>query len=538
MVKRLLRMYMLLLIAMFILIAAVGVVSIHYVTKDAVKNLMHQTITSQQTRYNDVLKITENSVNMLATFANHALTTADGLGSASNSFKIEALNLAEQFSAISAVYFEYDPEFTVDEGSEFIIVRSENFNNFIERDFVSIDGYERTDPKVNWYYGAVSSGHGIWTDPYYCDVTSHWVISYSAPVYTGYTNHIVGVVGMDIDIYRLIQMSSQGMQYPSSQFFLVVPNKLLTYTWYPETGIKTEYVSSSLYKQFSSVEDLSEFQKYHSDDGEDYYIQSAKLTNGLRLLLTVKVSETLIARRRMALISVCIMAVFLAIGAYFITTRTQAIEKPLKKLTLVAQQYALGNWNESYSCHSADEIQDLSEAISLMAQTTRKSFEIISRQAYKDALTGLKNKASFDEYVQKVIRNDSGAYNTYALILFDVNFLKKANDEYGHEIGDQLLINAGRFICDTFRHSPVFRIGGDEFVSILYTSDFEIRDKLLESFRNEQDTIPSGVPGMKLSVASGMAVFPDDAADYNVLFEIADARMYENKKLMKGERTD
>ena len=154
-------MYMLLLIAMFILIAAVGVVSIHYVTKDAVKNLMHQTITSQQTRYNDVLKITENSVNMLATFANHALTTADGLGSASNSFKIEALNLAEQFSAISAVYFEYDPEFTVDEGSEFIIVRSENFNNFIERDFVSIDGYERTDPKVNWYYGAVSSGHGI-----------------------------------------------------------------------------------------------------------------------------------------------------------------------------------------------------------------------------------------------------------------------------------------------------------------------------------------------------------------------------------------
>ncbi len=531
-------MYMLLLIAMFILIAAVGVVSIHYVSKDAVKNLMHQTITSQQTRYNDVLKITENSVNMLAAFANHSLTTADGLGSASNSFKVEALNLAEQFSAISAVYFEYDPEFTVDEGSEFIIVRSENFNNFIERDFVSIDGYERTDPKVNWYYGAVSSGHGIWTDPYYCDVTSHWVISYSAPVYTGYTNHIVGVVGMDIDIYRLLQMSSQGTQYASSKFSLVVPNKLLTYTWDQETGIKTEYVSPSLYKEFSSVDGISEFKKYHSDEGEDWYIQSAKLTNGLRLLLTVKVSETLIARRRMAFISVCIMAVFLAIGTYFIVSRTQAIEKPLKKLTLVAQQYALGNWNESYSCHSADEIQDLSEAISLMAQTTRKSFEIISRQAYKDALTGLKNKASFDEYVQKVIRNDSGAYNTYALILFDVNFLKKANDEYGHEIGDQLLINAGRFICDTFRHSPVFRIGGDEFVSILYTSDFEIRDKLLESFRNEQDTIPSGVPGQKLSVASGMAVFPDDAADYNVLFEIADARMYENKKLMKGERTD
>ena len=532
-------MYMLLLIAMFILIAAVGVVSIHYVTKDAVKNLMHQTITSQQTRYNDVLKITENSVNMLATFANHALTTADGLGESSNAFKIEALNLAEQFSAISAVYFEYDPEFTVDEESEFIIVRSENFNNFIERDFVSIEGYDRTDPKVNWFYGAVSSGHGIWTDPYYCDITSHWVISYSAPVYTGYTNRIVGVVGMDIDIYRLIQMSSEGMQYPSSQFRLVVPNKLLTYSWDPETGIKTEYVSASLYKQFASVEDISEFQTYRSDnDGDDYYIQSAKLTNGLRLLLTVKIAETLDARTRIIIISVCIMAVFLGIGAYFVVTRTQAIEKPLKKLTLVAQQYALGNWNESYSCHSNDEIQDLSEAISLMAVTTRKSFEIISRQAYKDALTGLKNKASFDEYVQKVIRNDSGAYGTYALILFDVNFLKKANDEHGHEFGDQLLINAGRFICDTFRHSPVFRIGGDEFASILYTSDFEIRDKLLESFRNEQVMVPSGVPGMELSVASGMAVFPDDAADYNALFEIADARMYENKKLMKGERTD
>ncbi len=538
MVKRLLRMYMVLLIAMFILIASIGVFSIHFVTKEAVKNLMHQTITSQQTRYNDVLQITEKSVEMLATFANHALTTADGLGDSSNSFKVEALNLAEQFSAISAVYFEYEPSFTVDKDSEFIIVRSENSNNFVERDFVSVDGYNQTDPQVNWYYGAVSSGHGIWTDPYFCEITSHWVISYSAPVYTGYTNRIVGVVGMDIDISRLIQMSSQGTQYPSTKFSLVVPNKLLMYSWTPETGIMSEYVSSSLYKQIESVESISDFQKYRDDNGENLYLQSAKLTNGLRLVLMVKVAETLKARTHMIIISLCVMALFIGVGAYFIVTRTQAIEKPLRKLTLIAQQYALGNWNESYSCHSSDEIQDLSEAISLMAQTTRKSFEIISRQAYKDALTGLKNKASFDEYVQKVIRNDSGAYNTYALILFDVNFLKKANDEYGHEIGDQLLINAGRYICDTFRHSPVFRVGGDEYVSILYTSDFEIRDKLLESFRNEQNMIPSGVPGMKLSVASGMAVFPDDAADYNALFEIADARMYENKKLMKGERTD
>jgi GGDEF domain-containing protein len=51
--------------------------------------------------------------------------------------------------------------------------------------------------------------------------------------------------------------------------------------------------------------------------------------------------------------------------------------------------------------------------------------------------------------------------------MFDLNDLKHINDRYGHERGDEYIVNCCRLICQVFKHSPVFRIGGDEFVALL-----------------------------------------------------------------------
>ena len=70
----------------------------------------------------------------------------------------------------------------------------------------------------------------------------------------------------------------------------------------------------------------------------------------------------------------------------------------------------------------------------------------------------------------------------FAVCMFDCNCLKQINDEYGHDKGDIFLKETTRIICDVFEHSPVFRIGGDEFVAVLQNGDYENREALLRLF--------------------------------------------------------
>ena len=114
----------------------------------------------------------------------------------------------------------------------------------------------------------------------------------------------------------------------------------------------------------------------------------------------------------------------------------------------------------------------------------------------------------------------------------DINDLKKVNDTAGHQAGDQYLRDACKTICDTFKHSPVFRVGGDEFAVIAQGKDYARIEELLEimSQYNAEAYRTGGI-----LIACGMARFEDDECVASV-FERADHSMYENKKSLKAPR--
>lgn len=126
--------------------------------------------------------------------------------------------------------------------------------------------------------------------------------------------------------------------------------------------------------------------------------------------------------------------------------------------------------------------------------------------------------------------------NDFAMIMFDVNNLKSINDIYGHDMGDLYLTNSCKMICDFFRKSPVFRIGGDEFVAILKDDDYNCRNELLESMRRKMNTLQTEdiESWKKVSIASGMTEYIKgiDTSISDVI-KRADRLMYENKKQMK-----
>ena len=158
--------------------------------------------------------------------------------------------------------------------------------------------------------------------------------------------------------------------------------------------------------------------------------------------------------------------------------------------------------------------------------------------ARKDALTGLKNKAAYladEEKLNEQLRN-SITIQEFAIVVCNINDLNDVNDDRGHRMGDEYIKDAAKIICDTYKHSPVYRVGGDEFALILTGEDYIYRNVLLETIKNISK---SNRTKDFVTLACGMGVY-SCALDENAhtVYERADNAMYEHKKLFKADIDD
>ena len=131
------------------------------------------------------------------------------------------------------------------------------------------------------------------------------------------------------------------------------------------------------------------------------------------------------------------------------------------------------------------------------------------------------------------IKTDKPAFGVMVL---DLNHLKETNDTYGHNVGNKLIVSASQLISEAFKRSPVFRIGGDEFLVILQNRDFENRDTLFAKFDEAcaNAFVDLETKKLPIHIAKGFSVF-DPATDtqFSDVFIRADDEMYKNKKSMK-----
>lgn len=153
--------------------------------------------------------------------------------------------------------------------------------------------------------------------------------------------------------------------------------------------------------------------------------------------------------------------------------------------------------------------------------------------ANTDALTHVKNDQAYTA-VRNRINNEIKEKKTleFALVFCDVNGLKTVNDTYGHEAGDLYIQNGCRIICEVFDRSPVFRVGGDEFIAVLQGSDYQNRQEkfeLLHERIREAETLGEIRDG-RASLAAGMSEYqPGTDTDVRDVQGRADAAMYREK---------
>ncbi|MDR0441241.1 MAG: GGDEF domain-containing protein, partial [Candidatus Accumulibacter sp.] len=156
------------------------------------------------------------------------------------------------------------------------------------------------------------------------------------------------------------------------------------------------------------------------------------------------------------------------------------------------------------------------------------------RKAQTDALTGLANRRLLESHSKRVLSGGEDG-RMHALVLIDVDLFKQINDTFGHLRGDAVLQTLANTLRQSFRSSDVIaRIGGDEFaVFCIGIGGIErialVMSRLMEKWRGTKP-VGESEAAFRATLSIGVSIAPRDGADYQTLFDKADAALYESKR--------
>ncbi len=422
--------------------------------------------------------------------------------------------MANKTNGVLTYYYRIDPELSGSvKGFWYTDLDGEGFT---EHEVTDITLYDTQDTsKLVWFTVPKHTGEAIWLPPYITDNLNKRVISYNVPIY--YRGRFVGVVGIEIDYSTMAKQVESIRLYKNGYAFLSNADGELFF--HPVIDV-TQLTEETMPRVPEGALSSSTFLRYRFE-GVEKEAAWLPLSNGMRLTVAVPVSETdgdwqtLI--REILIVSALVLVGMSAFTMYY----TGHITRPLEKLTEAALQVDDGNYSFELEYSGNDEIGMLTKSFKQLVGHVKEHITELNKRVYVDALTSVRNK---------------GAFSAAAVGMFDCDDLKTINDRYGHDKGDQYLKTACRLICRVFQHSPVFRVGGDEFAVILKNEDYRNRAELVRRFEEAaRESTASAVNRWdEVHVAVGIAEYDpqnDDAVTDTV--RRADKIMYANKRARK-----
>jgi len=165
--------------------------------------------------------------------------------------------------------------------------------------------------------------------------------------------------------------------------------------------------------------------------------------------------------------------------------------------------------------------------LAITRDLTQKRIRYLS---FHDQLTGLYNRNFFNEEIDRL---DTSRKLPISIIISDFNDLKYINDNYGHKVGDEFLKTYAQILKNNSRQEDIIaRWGGDEFVILLPNTDQEITENVIKRIREAVSEVK--IEGETLSIACGYAIKDSAEKDIEEIFEVADDRMYQDKRKIKN----
>ena len=344
---------------------------------------------------NNYLKSVEQSANTVSHLIDEDLNTIDPahyddelphhVERATKVFLDSANNTAGVFT----FYYRFDPTVTSEEGFWYTKENGITFERHEVTD-ISDDHFE-----CPWYWQPKTQGKAIWLLPY--ETENLWVpvISYNVPVY--HNQDFVGVVGMEIK-YTTLGTQIDSIKVSKSGYAFVVEDENGTIIFHPELDIlsmKKEdrpSVPSEFLRAFKNGEHHCEYEfmgvKKHS-----YWLN---LSNNMSIVVAVPFSE--VNQAWIYLIILFVVAGVVLIGVFTLLTilSSRRITKPLKELTIAAEEINNGNYQVNLSYNGDDEIGMLTNTMNNLVKNLEEYISDLNNLAYADPLTSVANKSAFD----------------------------------------------------------------------------------------------------------------------------------------------
>ena len=442
------------------------------------------------------------------------------------------MEAAIKTNGVFTFYYRLDPTITEKTGElGFWYVKNGNVFQSHEVTDISDDQNECV-----WFYTPRKTGLPIWLPPYVTDTLNEYVLSYNAPVYR--KGDFVGVIGIEID-YKTLGEQIKDIKALDSGYAFIVENKRGTIVFHPHIdllGMKEEDRPATP-PEFTEGLLAGKHHIEYRFDGVQKHCYLLPLSNDMTIVVTVPVNEVngIWLRFVFQIVIASILIIGVAILAAVIFARR--ITKPLKELTLVAEDINRGHYDVKLDYKGDDEIGTLTKTVNQLVDNLGGYIEDLNQLAYADSLTAVRNRSAFDVAMKELqAQVEAGERMEFAVAMFDCDNLKDINDEFGHDKGNVYLRNACNLICRVFAHSVVYRIGGDEFVTILIGEDYQNKDALLSSFKKKIADIAAFTKEAweRISVSSGIAAY-DPQVDRSVddVLTHADHLMYADKRAKK-----
>lgn len=183
----------------------------------------------------------------------------------------------------------------------------------------------------------------------------------------------------------------------------------------------------------------------------------------------------------------------------------------------------------------AENFEKFSIVIGQFALEIRKVklYEIVQKLAIEDSLTNLLLKKHFLESLEKELKYVDSHNLKISILMVDIDHFKRFNDNYGHLMGDRVLIKISEIIKNNTREFDlVSRYGGEEFVLALPETDkkkaLDIAERIRKQIENEKFISEEGVT--KATISIGIACFPEDSRRVIKLIDMSDQALYEAKR--------
>lgn len=518
-------------------IGGMGIASFRDELENSVVSTMNLTCQEKAEELNNILGRIEQSTEVMAVLSTNRLENIEVLKDETyRSAYIEHLcevgyDIAINTEGAIGIYLRLNPEIAGPLEGFYWLIDEETGLLEIESN-TNITQYEKTDREhVGWYYEPVQAGQAIWMDPYENQNIYRTIVSYTMPIYKD--NHLIGIVGMDIDWPYITGMIDEIQVYETGYAFLTDENFNIAYSQEFEEGTNVAGFSNEL-----AVLDKKEVMRSDrvydiSINGQSKTAAFTTLTNGKIMAVIAPKDEINASFQAMVTKMIGIVLATVAIFVFLTMKIAKTIIRPLKELDKAAQDIAQGHLDVDLQITSNDEVGTLAESLRETARQLKIRIDYINNLAFTDKLTGIKNNTA---YLQEVafLKNDVLQKKAdFSLFIIDANGLKHINDNYGHEMGNELLIKVTHMITEVFGSEHFYRIGGDEFAVIRYNTTEaeceELEKKFIQIVMSQKGKIWA-------SASIGSATYSEKLdSNYESVFNRADEDMYYKKVRMKAE---